>query len=94
MPSFSPWNEESCPHDVENFVFAHFKNKMISSDFMHVFKSDFETLKNEAGLDGDQEKWDHDIETMINVGFQAIWDTMKPQKVCDILKVVKDKYEL
>ena len=88
----SPWNEESCPNDVENFVFAHFKNKMVTSDLMHIFKSGFEALENEAGRD--QAKWDHDIETLINVGFQAVFDEIKPQDVCDFTAVFKEKYEL
>lgn len=59
---------------------------------MHIFKADFEALKqlqNES-----QDKWEHDIETMVNIGFQAVFDNIKPKEVCDFLKVAKEKYEL
>ena len=89
---FSAWDEESCSNDVENFVFAHFKNKIIKSELMHIFKADFEALTQLHF--GSQDKWEHDIETLVNVGFQAVFDNIKPNEVCDFLKVAKDKYEL
>ena len=45
---------------------------------MHIFKADFEALKqlqNES-----QDKWEHDIETMVNIGFQAVFDNVKPKE--------------
>ena len=59
---------------------------------MHIFKADFETLT-QLQIES-QDKWEHDIETMVNVGFQAVFDNIKPKEVCDFLKVAKDKYEL
>ena len=59
---------------------------------MHIFKADFEVLT-QLQIES-QDKWEHDIETMVNVGFQAVFDNIKPKEVCDFLKVAKDKYEL
>ena len=56
------------------------------------FKADFEALTQLHF--GSQDKWEHDIETLVNVGFQAVFDNIKPNEVCDFLKVAKDKYEL
>ena len=89
----SPWDADSCPTDVKDFVFAHFKNKMIQSDLKEIFKAAYESMKNDL-MDENPDEWKHDIETMVNVGFQAVFDKIEPEGVCDFLKTVKDRYEL
>ena len=89
----SPWNTESCPTDVKDFVLAHFKNEMIQSDLKEVFKTAYESMKNTL-MDENLDEWKHDIDTMVDVGFQAVFDTFKPEDVCDFYETVKDRYEL
>ena len=54
---FSPWNGESCPNDVKDYVFAHFENPMIKSIASYTFSttkryltSDYKLINCRAGL--------------------------------------------
>ena len=78
---------------MKDFVLAHFKNEMIQSDLKEVFKTAYESMKNTL-MDENLDEWKHDIDTMVDVGFQAVFDTFKPEDVCDFFETVKDRYEL
>ena len=78
---------------MKDFVLAHFKNEMIQSDLKEVFKTAYESMKNTL-MDENLDEWKHDIDTMVDVGFQAVFDTFKPEYVCDFFQTVKDRYEL
>lgn len=90
---FSPWNGESCPNDVKDYVFAHFENPMIKSDIKEIFKTDYESLKIDL-KNVSQDEWEHYSETVVEAGFQAVIEKIQPEFMCQFLKIVQDRYDL